>query len=68
MVEDLQQQTILEYIQIVVVDNASPNHSFEKLIYLEKQFLNVKVLQTNKNLGYAKGNNFGLDYRQTNTT
>ena len=62
LVENLQLQTILNDIQIVVVDNASPNHSFDKLMYLEKQFLNVKVLKTKKNLGYAKGNNFGLNY------
>lgn len=62
LVEDIQHQTILEDIQIVIVDNASPNSSFEKLKYLEEQFLNVKVLQTKKNLGYAKGNNFGLEY------
>jgi GT2 family glycosyltransferase len=62
LVEDLQLQTLAEELQIIVVDNASPNHSFEHLIHLEEQFSNVKVLQTGANLGYAKGNNFGLEY------
>lgn len=62
LVDDLQQQTVLEDIQIVIVDNASPNRSYKYLIILEKKFSNVKVLQTAENLGYAKGNNFGLHY------
>ena len=62
LVEELQQQTIVENIQIVVVDNASPNNSFKHLKPLEKKFSNLTVLQTGENLGYAKGNNFGLNY------
>jgi GT2 family glycosyltransferase len=62
LVEELQEQTIVEDIQIVIVDNASPNKSFKHLKPLEKTFSNVKVLQTGGNLGYAKGNNFGLYY------
>ena len=62
LVEDLQLQTLVNDFQIVVVDNASPNNSFEHLIPLENKYSNVKVLQTGANLGYAKGNNFGLNY------
>lgn len=62
LVRDLQKQTLANHFQIVIVDNASPNNSYIELTHLEEQFGNVKLLQTGKNLGYAKGNNFGLHY------
>jgi len=66
LVDDLQHQTVANLFQIVVVDNFSPNNSYEQLIPLESSYKNVKVLQTGVNLGYAKGNNFGLDYLDKN--
>ena len=62
LVEALQQQTVASEFRIIVVDNASPNNSYSNLKPLEQAFTNVKVLQTGENLGYAKGNNFGLNY------
>ncbi|MFI3321291.1 MAG: glycosyltransferase family 2 protein [Rikenellaceae bacterium] len=62
LVEQLQEQTIIDRIQIVVVDNYSPNESYRVLKPLEDRFQNVVVVQTDENLGYAKGNNFGLKY------
>ena len=62
LVENLQFQTMSYELQIVVVDNASPNKSYVHLKSLEKNYPNVVVLQTGENLGYAKGNNFGLNY------
>lgn len=62
LVEALQMQSIAEEVYIVVVDNASPNESYEQLQPLATQYNNVVVLQTGENLGYAKGNNFGLEY------
>lgn len=62
LVEALQLQTVVRKLRIIVVDNLSPNNSFEYLKLLENFFSNVKVLQTGANLGYAKGNNFGLEY------
>lgn len=64
LVKALQKQTIVEQLQIVVVDNASPNNSFEKLKPLEETYKNVVVLQTGDNLGYARGNNYGLQFLQ----
>ncbi len=46
-------------VEIVVVDNASTDHSV-KLI--NKKFPQLKVIQTGQNLGYAGGNNVGLQY------
>lgn len=48
--------------QIIIVDNASPNESYE---ILNKTFVgvsNVSIIQNSCNNGYAKGNNFGLRY------
>jgi GT2 family glycosyltransferase len=66
LVEELQKQTLANDLQIIIVDNASPNNSFEKLKPLENKYSNVVVLQTEANLGYAKGNNFGLKYLEDN--
>lgn len=62
LVENLQHQTLAKYFQIIVVDNCSPNDSYVNLKPLEKLNPNVSILQTGENLGYAKGNNFGLHY------
>ena len=62
LVEALQHQTLANNFHIVVVDNCSPNESFNELNFLSTKHSNVVVLQTEKNLGYAQGNNFGLDY------
>jgi GT2 family glycosyltransferase len=62
LVGELQGQTIVENLTIVVVDNLSKNNSYEELVPLEQKYPNVIVLQTGKNLGYAQGNNFGLRY------
>ena len=67
LVEALQKQTVSSDLAIVIVDNASPNGSYEHLTGLKNQFANVvAVLQTGANLGYAKGNNFGLQWLDEN--
>ena len=43
--------------KILIIENSS-NSSFKENI--EKKYLNVKCHLTGENLGYAKGNNFGL--------
>ena len=66
LVAALQKQTVVSDLHIVIVDNDSPNQSFQQLTPLEKHYSNVIVLQTESNLGYAKGNNFGLQYLDQN--
>ena len=67
LVEALQRQTVSSNLAIVIVDNASPNGSYEHLIGLKEQYSNVvAVLQTGANLGYAKGNNYGLHWLDEN--
>ena len=45
---------------IVVVDNNSQDDSYNKLKVFESNKINI--IKTDKNLGYANGNNFGLKY------
>lgn len=45
---------------IVVVDNQSPDDSYEKLLLLESA--KVNVIRSDKNGGYSYGNNFGAFY------
>lgn len=45
---------------IVIVDNKSPDGSFEKLKPLAGE--NIDVIQTDQNKGYSYGNNFGAWY------
>ena len=61
IVAALQLQSVSN-MQILIVDNNSPNNSYEKLRTLETQYTNLKVIKTVSNLGYAKGNNFGLAF------
>lgn len=48
--------------QIVIVDNASGNGTFEKLKEKYKDDNSVDVISTPSNVGYAKGNNFGIKF------
>lgn len=47
---------------IVVVDNGSPNRSYINLRERYKNNDAVTILRSNKNIGYAKGNNIGIEY------
>ncbi len=52
--------------KIILVDNGSPDNSLD--IFKEKYLKNnhVKLLNTKSNLGYAGGNNFGINYALKN--
>ena len=49
-------------VNIVIVDNASPNNSGQKLLEMYKDFENIKVILNDCNLGFANGNNIGFKY------
>ena len=48
--------------KIVVVDNHSPNESFEYLKCKYNNSENVDIIKNTKNNGYAAGNNLGIKY------
>lgn len=47
---------------IVVVDNFSDDNDKEKLKSLENEIKNVKIIYNDKNVGYFKGLNIGINY------
>ena len=46
-----------ENLEVIVVDNASKE---DEASIISKQYPQVKVIRSNKNLGFAGGNNFGI--------
>ena len=48
--------------QIVIVDNASENGTFEKLKEKYKNDSSVDIISAPSNVGFAKGNNLGIKY------
>lgn len=49
-------------MQVVIVDNGSDNDSYTKLVKEFLEFKNIYVIKNEKNLGYARGNNVGIDF------
>jgi len=60
-IENLKQQKGLQ-LSILVVDNCSPNGSFENLALFYEEDVSVTVIKSELNGGYAYGNNYGLRY------
>lgn len=48
--------------KVIIVDNVSKNNSFYKLEEYAARIMNVSVILNKENNGYARGNNFGLEY------
>ena len=48
--------------KILIVDNASPNDSFELIARAFEGKIQVEIIHSPENGGYAKGNNWGLRY------
>ncbi len=61
LIESLQKYETYPY-EIIVVDNASQGDDADKLIKQVYPF--VKVVRSNKNLGFAGGNNLGAKYAE----
>ncbi|HFI0524787.1 TPA: glycosyltransferase family 2 protein [Streptococcus suis] len=47
---------------IIVVDNASPNDSGRELLEMYKNHQRIDIMLSDKNLGFAKGNNLGYSF------
>lgn len=47
---------------IVIVDNGSANESYDELFNRFKNNDKIYIIKSDINLGYAKGNNLGIDY------
>lgn len=60
-VESLKQQTNQNF-EVIIVDNDSQNGSYEKLCERYGSNDNINIIKTEKNLGYARGNNAGIKF------
>lgn len=49
-------------VNIVIVDNSSPNNSGNKIKNLFLDCSNIKVIINDENKGFARGNNVGYKY------
>lgn len=47
---------------IIIVDNGSKNESWEKLYNLYNNKKDIHLIKSNENLGFARGNNLGINY------
>src|SRR5665647_304787 len=47
--------------KIFIIDNCSPNNSYEKLKEYYYNDAMIEIILANDNLGFAKGNNLGID-------
>lgn len=57
---------VLEKWEAVIVDNGSKDGSFEKLTQLYKKDCRIKILLSEENVGFSKGNNLGYEYIRKN--
>lgn len=60
-VENLQQQRDID-LSVLIVDNCSPNDSFGHLSRACRNMAGVEVIRSDRNGGYAFGNNLGLQH------
>lgn len=58
----IEKNNFLSIDKFIIVDNDSPNESYDELIKLESE--KIKVIKADKNGGYAYGNNIGIRYAQ----
>jgi len=66
-IESIKKNMLYDNYIIVVVDNGSTNQSgmaLEEKYYGKKKII---ILKSDKNLGFAKGNNYGFNYIKKNT-
>ncbi len=65
-IESILRSTIASNLQVVVVDNASTDHSLELLQDRWKENSQVKIIPLDKNYGFSKANNVGIEWAMGN--
>ena len=58
----LKLQSAKYQLSIIIVDNASPDNSYNQLKEKYENIDNIYIIHNEKNLGFAKGNNVGYKY------
>ncbi len=49
-------------LDLIIVDNASMDNSYERLRQSLKDYDNIHIIKNNTNYGYSNGNNIGMKY------
>ena len=62
---DSLQDDVYQNKEIIIVDNKSNNESWDVLCKLYKNKARIHLIQSNENIGFAKGNNIGIVYART---
>ena len=60
-VKSIKENTQVDY-RIVIVDNCSTNDALKAIKDIYENDTNIHIIKSNKNLGFANGNNFGIGY------
>lgn len=63
-IEHVRNHLRIEYNDFVIIDNNSPNNSYEELVEYSKD-KNIMIIKSEKNNGYAAGNNIGIKYAKS---
>ncbi len=66
LVKKIRKEKKFNQVDIIVVDNNSPNESFKRLKQYKDQTNSFILLKSSTNSGYAAGNNIGLKYAFAN--
>lgn len=61
LIDSIENQT-LKNIPVIIIDNFSNNDSVREISNRICNLPNYKLISTDKNLGFAKGNNIGIEY------
>ena len=67
-IESIKKKVDTERYRIILVDNHSPNNTFDTLDQMYKNDATISVIKTKENLGFANGNNYGLIYARKKYT
>lgn len=60
-------KTFVFFSKIIIVDNASPDDSYEQLkkYFGDEKYINIDIIQSDWNGGFSYGNNYGFRYGQS---
>ena len=59
-VKSIREKVDTKEYRIIIVDNASPDGSYQQLVSLYAEDHDIRLVQNETNLGFAKGNNVGI--------
>ena len=65
-IESIRKFADTDSYKIIVIDNYSPDNSFVELNNRYSNDSKVIIIHNDQNLGFAKGNNIGIDFVRKN--